>query len=115
MAPAGASDRKDQGMGESVADIWQLVRDYAKQETIDPLRSIGRFLGFGILGALLLSAGIFFGALALLRGLQSRDDTFLNGTWDFVPYLAAFVLVIALAAIAALAITRPFRNEKDHS
>lgn len=113
MAPVGASERGDQGMGEAVTDIWELVRDYAKQETIDPLKSIGRFLGMGIAGSLLLAAGIFFGALALLRGLQTRNDTFLNGTWDFVPYLAAFLLLMALSGLAYFAIRRPFRNDKD--
>ena len=48
MAPTGAERQQDKGTGEVIGDLWQLVRDYAKQETIDPLKSIGRFLGFGL-------------------------------------------------------------------
>ena len=52
MAPVGADTKRQEGLGGDVAEIWGLVRDYAKQETVDPLRSIGRFLAYGLPGAI---------------------------------------------------------------
>ena len=41
-------------------DIAQLVVDYVRQETVDPLRSLGQFLSWGILGSLLIALGTVF-------------------------------------------------------
>ena len=58
---------------EVVQDLWELLKSYAQQETIDPLKGLGRYLGFGIGGAAALSLGIFFLAMSALRVLQTRD------------------------------------------
>jgi hypothetical protein len=112
VAPNGAkSDSDDKGMGEVVADLWQLIRDYAKQETIDPLRSIGRFLAYGVGAALCLGLGVLLLTLALLRALQHETGHHLTGSWNFVPYLVTLVVAAAVAALAVRSITKP---ERDH-
>ena len=70
-----------------IADAVNMVKAYAKQETIDPLRSVGRYLAWGITGALLLAIGWTFLLIALLRSLQTELHAFDHG-WSFVPYLA---------------------------
>jgi len=78
-------------------ELWELLKAYARQETVDPLKGLGRFLGFGIAGALLVGLGGLFLALSLLRLLQ-RFEVF-TGTWSWAPYfivLLALVLAIAL-------------------
>jgi hypothetical protein len=112
VAPIGAKQAEDKGTAEVIGDLWQLVRDYAKQETIDPLKSIGRFLGYGLAGAVLLGLGTLFAVLAILRGLQTETGAHLTGSWDWVPYLVAFVLSGAIVAVAVRAITRPGRNDR---
>lgn len=109
MAPRGANDQQ-KGTGEVVSDLWQLVRDYAKQETIDPLKSIGRFLGWGLAGAVLLSVGLVFGVLAILRALQQETGAHLTGSWNFVPYVVALLFSAVVAALAARSITKPNRT-----
>lgn len=99
------------GPTDSIAEIWELVRDYAKQETIDPLRNVGRFLGYGIGGTLLVGLGVFFLSLAALRALQEETTVF-HGAWSFSPYLIVGVGLLVVAALAGLAATRS--TDKDH-
>lgn len=113
MAPLGAKDQQ-KSTGEVVGDLWELVRDYAKQETIDPLRSIGNFLKWGIPGAILLTVGLTYGVLALVRVLQQETGAHLSGSWNLVPYLAALLFVVVVLALCVRAITKPNR-EGNHS
>ncbi len=110
MAPLGANQSQQKGTGEILNDLWTLIKDYAKQETIDPLKSIGRFLMWGIPGAIILTLGLLFGSLAILRGLQTETDAHLTGSWDYVPHLAAFVFAVVGAGISAALIKRPFKD-----
>ncbi|MEZ5180594.1 MAG: hypothetical protein R2702_01735 [Acidimicrobiales bacterium] len=112
MAPAGGK-QDEKGVGEVVNDLWQLTRDYAKQETIDPLKSLGRFLSRGIGGAALLALGVLFGALAVLRALQTETGEHLTGSWDFVPYAVALLFTLACTVLAVLAIKKPMRASKE--
>ena len=109
MAPNGAKNQ-EQGPAEIVGDLWQLIRDYAKQETVDPLKAIGNFLKLGLPGAVLLTLGLLFGSLAILRGLQGETGDHLNGNWNFVPYLATFVFAVLSVGLAVVAIKKPART-----
>ncbi|CAN5785123.1 hypothetical protein BH10ACT1_BH10ACT1_09980 [soil metagenome] len=104
MAPTGAKKSEEKGTAEVVGDLWQLVKDYAKQETIDPLKSIGRFLGFGVPGGLLVGLGVLFAALAILRGLQTETGEHLTGSLTWVPYSVALVVSAGVVALAVRAI-----------
>ena len=111
MAPNGAKV-EEKSTGDAVADIWQMVRAYAKQETVDPLKSIGRFLLWGIPGAIALGLGLLFATLAILRGLQTETGDHLTGSLDVVPYVVAFVVTALVAALSARAITKPNRERE---
>ena len=112
MAPAGANNQQ-KGTGEAVGETWQLVRDYAKQETIDPLKSIGRFLAWGLVGAVLVILGTIFGVLAILRVLQQETGDHLTGSWDFVPYLVALVFAVLVVVLCIRSITKPNRTAEQ--
>ena len=112
MAPPGASQTQQKDTGEILTDLWELIKSYAKQETVDPLKSIGRFLMWGLPGAILLTLGLLFGSLAILRGLQTETDAHLTGSWDYVPHLAAFVFALVGAGLSAAAIKRPFKDDE---
>ncbi len=110
MAPGGASKDEEKGTAEVVADLWQLVRNYAKQETIDPLKSLGRFLGWGAAGAVFVAIGLVLGALAIIRALQDQTGHHLSGSWTWVPFLAALLVAVVAAALSVRAITKPNRD-----
>jgi hypothetical protein len=112
VAPSGAK-AEDKGLGDNATEIWGLVKDYAKQETVDPLKKIGRFLAYGIPGAICMCLGLLFGTLALLRALQRETGDHLTGSYTWVPYVVTFVVAAAVAGLAAVAISKPFRNEES--
>ncbi|MCP4436239.1 MAG: phage holin family protein [Actinomycetia bacterium] len=92
------------GPGTQLNEFKDMVVAYTRQETVDPLKTLGRHLGFGIGGALLIGAGWIFGLLALLRGLQRIN--FFNqagevggGPWGWLPYLIVTVVGIAVAGM----------------
>jgi hypothetical protein len=81
-------------------DVFRLAVAYAKQETIDPIKGLGRFLAFGLAGGLLIGFGLVLSLLALLRALQTETGEHLTGNWSWVPYLLTAVgCVVALAGI----------------
>ena len=93
---------------QHVNELKELVVGYAKQETVGPLKGLGRVLGFGIAGGLCIATGIGFLAIALLRLLQTELPEALDGHGksSWFPYLAVVVLLGAGAGISAKAATR---------
>ena len=41
-------EKSEKSLPTLASELWDLVRAYAKQETIEPLKGIGRFIGFGL-------------------------------------------------------------------
>jgi len=76
-----------------VIELRDLIVEYFKQETLVPLKQLGRYVAYGVLGALLLGFGAVFLGLAGLRALQTETDTALTGNWSWAPYL---IVVVAL-------------------
>lgn len=84
---------------QTIQELKELVVAYFRQEAVDPLKQLGRYLGFGIAGGLMLAIAVFAGAMALLRALQTETgDTFTNN-WSWAPYA---IVVVALVAVSAL-------------
>ena len=103
MAPR--SDNGSHGLRHAGDDAFQLTVDYLKQETIEPLRGLGRFLYMGIAGSFCLAFGILLILLGVLRLLQTETGTALTGDWSWVPYAVVAVLGLAVIAVAAWRIT----------
>jgi hypothetical protein len=94
-----AEPSTDKALPAQVAELWDLVRAYAKQETVGPIKGIGRYAAFGVAGSLLLSIGLVLLVLGGLRALQTETGTTFEGNWSWAPYLIALAgsgLVIML-------------------
>ncbi|MEM7322821.1 MAG: hypothetical protein AAF531_07030 [Actinomycetota bacterium] len=85
---------------EGAQEIQEMLVSYAKQETLAPLKQLGRYLGFGLAGSLFVFLGVFFAGLATLRLLQTFE-VFGGASWaSLAPYGASVgVLIIALILI----------------
>jgi hypothetical protein len=106
MAPLrSSSDRASTGLRRSGDDAFQLTLDYLKQETLVPLKGLGRFLIAGLIGSFLIAIGILLGLVGVLRLLQEETGSALTGDWSWVPYLAVSVLGLAVVGLAVWRIT----------
>ena len=86
---------------EQITELKELLIAYFKQETIDPLKGLARYVGFGLLGSLLIGTGICFLAVGGLRALQTETGSTFRGHWSWAPYgITVFgLLMIAVAAV----------------
>jgi len=88
------------------ADIKDLLVAYAKQETVDPLKGLGRFVGYGAAAMLLIGIGAIELTIALLRLLQTETGSPLTGNWSWVPYLVTLLVASGVAYLALKAVNR---------
>ncbi len=102
-----ASKPNDAGQ---IGEVIDLVKAYVKQETVGPLKGIGRKIGFGVAGSLCLAASLFFVSLGLLRLLQTKIPRIAHGAWSWVPYLAVFTFCVL---VTAFALSRISKIEKE--
>jgi hypothetical protein len=96
------SETPGAGIGETV----DLIRRYAIQETVGPLRRIGKRLLFGAAGGLVLGIGLVILLLAVLRALQTETGTFFAGNMSFGPYLATAAVGVGVMGVAGLVLLR---------
>jgi hypothetical protein len=95
----GASLQRD------VEEIRDLALRYLKEQTIQPLKELGRFVVFGVLGSIFVAVGTVMALLGVLRMLQSLFPV-LDGSLSWIPYLVIAVLGIATAAMIVRRIVR---------
>jgi hypothetical protein len=107
-AGKGLGSLKDSG-----TEALQLVIAYIKQETLTPLKGLGRYVLFGVAGSLALAVGLVVLAVGFLRLLQGETGTTFEGNWSWAPYLICMVAVLAVGAVAVMAVTRGQADRND--
>jgi mannose/fructose/N-acetylgalactosamine-specific phosphotransferase system component IID len=90
---------------KSGGDAVQLTIDYLKQETLGPLKGLGRFLAWGLAGSIAIAIGLLLLLIGVLRLLQDETGTSLTGNWSWVPYFVVSVLGLVVVGVAAWRIT----------
>jgi hypothetical protein len=101
---------KTDSLGNEAKDFVELVVGYAKQETLDPIKGLGKVVAFGVAGAVLIGIGGVFLGLAALRALQTETDTF-EDNLSWAPYLI-LTLLLAVGAWVSWAGLGPGSKEK---
>jgi hypothetical protein len=80
-------------------ELVDLVIAYAKQETLEPLKGLGKNAAFGLGGAVFLGLGGLFCSIGALRAMQSETDWFERHNLSYLPYFLTIALLGLLALI----------------
>ena len=88
-----------------VSELYELIIKYAKQEAIDPLRGAGRWIGFGLFAAVLISIGVVIGSLGVLRLVQTTALGSSN-YWSWLCYLITVVICLVVGFLTNSRIKR---------
>ena len=89
-------------------ELWELSLAYAKQETVDPLKGLGRYLGYGLGGSIVFGFGSVLLLLSALRALQTETGSTFTGSLSFVPYL---IVSVAAALLVGLLVWRVVKRK----
>jgi hypothetical protein len=91
------------------SELWDLLKSYAQQETVGPLKNLGNQFKWGMAGSFCVTLGIFLLTMAVLRGVQTQVAFVSGGPgWTFVPYLIAFLVLLAFMAWVGFRMKRAF-------
>jgi hypothetical protein len=111
--PPRSGSKRPPPLPQLVTELRDLVVQYFREQTLVPLQRLGRYVGFGVLGSLLLGFGVVFLGMAGLRALQDETNDTFSGDWSWVPYLIMFVALLVGAGLVWLARTAR-RAEKEY-
>lgn len=100
MADSTSRFRRRVAPTDQVTDLVESVKQYARQETLEPLRGAARWVAVGSVAALSLGLSMVFLALAVLRLSQDLGGATLDGSWSFVHYLITLIVVSTLVALS---------------
>jgi hypothetical protein len=98
-AKSAAAGDKGEG-NDARRDALNLVIAYVKQETLDPIKGLLRFVGFGVAGSVAITIGTVMLLVAALRVLQTETGTF-HGNLSWVPYVIVVGLAAAIMGLSA--------------
>jgi hypothetical protein len=101
--------KNDKSTRELGTDAVKLAIAYARQETVDPLKLLIRYVIWGVLGAILLGTGAVLLALAVVRVLQTELHQHLNGDLTWVPSVGGLLFAAVVAALALSRISKVAR------
>jgi hypothetical protein len=85
-------------------EVKALSQKYVVEQTIEPLKKLGRYAAFGCLGSLFVGLGSLFGLVGVLRLLQDETTAF-TGDLSWLPYLAVVGLALVEIGLVLWAIT----------
>jgi hypothetical protein len=107
--PRPGQKKTDQSTRELGTDVVKMAIAYARQETVDPLKTLVRYVIWGVIGAVLLSIGTVLVALAVVRTLQTELHRHLSGSLTWVPYAGGLLFAVVVAALAVSRISKVSR------
>ena len=106
MASSRISPRPPRGPVDQVGDLFDSVKQYARQETLEPIKGAVRWVAVGTLAALCLGLALVFTALGILRLSQDLGGTTLDGSWSFLHYFITLGIVAILVAVTFSRVSR---------
>ena len=96
----------------TVGGVIDLVKAYATQQTLGPLKGAGRWLGYGVAAAAALGLGLSLIVLGILRLVQTEWDRSAEGGLSWVAYVIALLVCLAFMYLAISRINRGSLHEE---
>jgi hypothetical protein len=90
---------------DEVSDLLDTVKEYAKQETVGPLKGGVKAMVLGLIGVFCLGLGLIIMLIGLLRILQEETDAFHGDAMSTLPYLIVFFIAVVFI-VGALALIK---------
>lgn len=87
------------------SELWGMVLAYLKQETLEPVKGLGRFVVFGVAGSLVGATGLVLLVVAGLRAMQEEVGAF-RGAHSWIPYVVCGAGTIGIMVAAGLRMLR---------
>jgi hypothetical protein len=81
-----------------VTELVDMSKAYLQQETVDPLKKVGRYAGFSIGGGLLLAVGWLLVVMAILRWVTELLPS--GDAWEALAYVIAAIVGLGIAGIS---------------
>jgi hypothetical protein len=106
MATEPSKQPSDRLGADDVTETIRLVKEYARQETLGPLRGWMRYVGFGTVGSFVLGLGLVLGAVGVLRLLQTETTAFEGPNTSILAYLITAAVCVTVIGLAAWQIRR---------
>jgi hypothetical protein len=101
----------EKSLATHVTELYELVLGYAKQEALDPVKSLGRFIGFGVAGSIACGLGAVIMLIGGLRAIQTETGSALQGNWSWAPYgITAFGCAVIIAVAMFLRARKPTKG-----
>ncbi len=95
---------------QTFAELRTMVTDYARQETVGPLQHLGKWVAWGLGGAVAVAIGVGYLGYGLLRLLQNEVDSFADTRWTWAPYLITFAFLVAWVGLMGWLMSRKFTD-----
>jgi len=92
-------------MRRDFEELRRIFVRYVKDETVQPLKDLGRFVVWGIVGSLFVGFGAVLLLLGSLRFLQDQYS-FFHGSHSWFPYLIVAVLCLIVLALTSWRVVR---------
>ena len=89
---------------ELVGEFIEMSKKYLRQETLEPVKQLGRFIGYGFAGGLAFAVGTLLVGIAGMRWLV---DALPNGPyWEGLGYVVAAVVLAIVGGLVVFAGSR---------
>jgi hypothetical protein len=101
---------REGGVMSGPSEFVDLLKRYVLQETVGPLKTIGRTLGIGLASAFAFGVASVLALIGVLRVLQTETGSWFTGNLTWLPYvitLGAGLVIIAIAGLIVLRSPKP--------
>ena len=105
--------KDDETITQVFVDLKDLTVSYAKQETVDPIKGLARYVGLGVAGSMCIGIGVILLALGGLRALQTQTGTTFTGNLSWLPYVITLAFLAVVIAAAVYAISKESRRRQQ--